>query len=739
MFMLSGFSGILYQVIWLREAFNSFGVVTPILSVVISTFMLGLGLGSWFGGMLSRKWEQLTSCSALLLYAIIELCIAIGGIVVPNCFSMSEILLQNIEGASSPLFLFSSGSLIAISMLPWCFLMGLTYPVMLTFISQNGDVKRSGFSLLYFSNVLGSVFGAIIPAFILIELLGLRGTLLIGLYSNGLASLFAFFAYLKIKKIKIDRCFKSHYGSSIINKKLYFILFFTGFLSMGAEVVWIRAYSPILGTTIYSFAFLLAVYLLFTWFGSSIYRNGLKNRNVMSLDILLALGFLFFVLTLVLPDARIGGLDYFKFSSELFILGSRSTSLISILSLIISVGIFSLILGYLTPMIIDRLGGGDAETTGKVYAINIIGSVLGPLLMGYFVVPIFGVKASLILLSTIFLLVFLFVYRDTVPKPLITNAITVIGAIMLVMGVFFTVTFEEYLPDKTRHEIRRDHVATVIAKGEGRNKQLFVNGIGITIITTITKIMAHMPLLVHSGQPKSGLVICFGMGTTFRSMLSWGIETKAIELSKAVAESFGFFFSDYEEILSSSKAELIIDDGRRYLVRNERKYDVITIDPPPPIQAAGSGLLYSDEFIKLLRLRLNEDGILHHWFPGVKDTVVLPGIVRAITNNFEHTRIFMSGEKGGFHILSSRLPIVLPRTVGELAKRVPLAASADMLEWTAEDVTLPFLLYSIFRTEVSVEEILKANGDSLLTDDRPLNEYYLLRQLRTLYSGGSIE
>ena len=99
-------------------------------------------------------------------------------------------------------------------------------------------------------------------------------------------------------------------------------------------------------------------------------------------------------------------------------------------------------------------------------------------------------------------------------------------------------------------EIRRDHTATVLSFGEGLSKQMLVNGTGITIITPITKIMAHMPMLAHPG-PSSAAVICFGMGTTFRSAMSWGGKVSAIELVGSVRDAFGFYFDDAQ----SSHAE----------------------------------------------------------------------------------------------------------------------------------------------------------------------------------------
>jgi spermidine synthase len=116
-----------------------------------------------------------------------------------------------------------------------------------------------------------------------------------------------------------------------------------------------------------------------------------------------------------------------------------------------------------------------------------------------------------------------------------------------------------------------------------------VNGVGITILTPTTKVMAHLPLALN-GHAHSGLVICFGTGTTARAMLSWGIETTAVDRVPSVPKLFGFFFADAPSVLANRHMHVVIDDGRRFLLRTRRSYDVITIDPPPRVEAAGSSL-----------------------------------------------------------------------------------------------------------------------------------------------------
>jgi spermidine synthase len=94
------------------------------------------------------------------------------------------------------------------------------------------------------------------------------------------------------------------------------------------------------------------------------------------------------------------------------------------------------------------------------------------------------------------------------------------------------------------------------------------------------------------------------MGTTFRSLRSWGIPVTAVELVPSIPRLFDYYHSEGQMILESPLSHVVIDDGRRYLERNTRQYDVITIHPPFPLEAAGLSLIYSAEFYDVEKRRL---------------------------------------------------------------------------------------------------------------------------------------
>lgn len=310
--------------------------------------------------------------------------------------------------------------------------------------------------------------------------------------------------------------------------------------------------------------------------------------------------------------------------------------------------------------------------------------------------------------------------RDTRALQLAGSAALVIAAVTL---FFFTRDYQVDFPDSL---ILRDRTATVLATGEGMDRMLLVNGVGMTSLTPITKMMAHFTLAHLEQPPRNALIICFGMGTTFRSALSWGIPVTVVELVPSVPKVFPYFHSDGQEILNSPNAHVVIDDGRRFLDRSSERFDAIIIDPPPPLEAAASSLLYSREFYTLARQHMTTQGILQQWlYSG--DDADRAAVTRALTDVFPYVRAYqsMDGERN-FHYLASMSPIT-DFTADQLVARTPKQATIDMMEWGPGRT--PLEQYGLLTSrEVSPEALIgPAQQTPPLQDDRPINEYYWLR------------
>ena len=710
-FFISGLCSIVYELVWLRLAMAQFGVTTALTSIVLSMFMAGLGLGSWGAGAMVRRYGSAFPVHPLGLYALSEFLIGVSAVIVPLQLAYGHQLLEKMVAAdavSSVAYYLASGCWLAVTLVPWCACMGATIPLMMFAIrTESGFEARRSFSFLYLANVLGAVAGALLAP-LLIEAAGFHGTLRFGASLNGLiAVLAAGLGFASHSSIPALTFVSSAVSSPRFDtgKKPLVLLFLTGLTTMGMEVVWIRLFTPYVGPVVYAFATILGSYLIATFAGSRVYRRwSLRHRFESGLAwvALIPLG----MLPLLTSDVRI--------------------SMDSTLRVFLGVAPFAAWMGFLTPMLVDRWSAGDPDRAGKAYAVNVLGCIAGPLLAGFVLLPVLGEALSMSILSVPWLVTAVYSVHSGETKRLRAAAVyaTAVAGFAI---LFITKDFETSFAQR---EVLRDSTATVIATGTGMNKRLLINGVGITAMVPIPKMMAHLTLASLQQPPRDALVICFGMGTTFRSAMSWGIPATAVELVPSVPKLFTYYHPDGARILASPLAHVVVDDGRRYLERTREEYDAIIIDPPPPVQAAGSSLLYSQDFYAVARKRLRPGGILQQFLPdgvnAANDDQLKASMTRALKESFPYVRIFQWNGRQGWHFLASDQPIPL-RNAAALVSRMPASAITDMMEWgPAKEPENQFRL--LLSRELKPEQMIALSPDTPpLQDDRPINEYYLLR------------
>ena len=722
LFFLSGFCSLVYQVVWTRMAFAAFGIITPVLSVVLSVFMLGLSVGAWAGGRFAGRLARSPVLSAAFFYAATELMIGLGGgLAVPKLFELGERSLLSAGQTNSFHYLFLSALVLAVSIFPWCGFMGATFPLMMAYIRERDRNNQESFSYLYLANVLGAMSGTLWTALVSVEVLGFKETLWDAAACNWvIAVISVFLGWNQRRSVAGARPEVANLTSPAItlpfqntpDRLIQWLLFSTGFSAMAMEVIWTRAFTPVLLTQVYSFASIVCVYLGATFFGSLWYRRDLRRGRAHSLTIVVFLLAIAAFLPAMTDDFRLLNVNW----NQVNLTGSAF--------LLASICPFCAVLGYLTPGLIDKYAAGQPVEAGKAYAINVIGCILGPLFASYVLLPWISEKSALIVLSLPFLGYYLFLSKPVPPKQRWSGGLIVCA--VLVWAVSVSEDYENFLIKTEKDTIvRRDYAASTISFGEGRHKYLFVNGVGMTGLTPITKFMAHLPLAFHRGRPQSALIICFGMGTTYRSALSWDVNTTAVELVPGVVKAFGFYHADASHCLDNPEGRIVVDDGRRFLKRTAEKFDVIVIDPPPPPEAAGSSLLYSKEFYELAKQHLNPHGILQTWVPGGETSLVL-ATVRSVSESFPYTRGFGPVEGAGIHLLASMEPIE-PLNAGQLAARMPEKARKDLLEWSPTPDLAAYWGIVLSR-EVPIKESLDSVVPARITDDHPYNEYFLLRR-----------
>jgi spermidine synthase len=704
-FFLSGLCSLVYELVWLRLAMAHFGVTTALVSILLSVFMAGLGAGSWLAGRWVRRYGDRIEFPPLRLYAVCELLIGVSALLVPLELAWGGRLLEGLGGhatVSSGAFYLLSGAWLALTLIPWCACMGATIPLAM-FAIQSARRRQSqrSFSFLYIANVMGAVAGAsLAPS--LVELYGFHGTLQRCAVLNGLifAAAFALTFAASWRSAELaPKAAGSAIGAGTNSKAI--LLFTTGVATMAAEVIWIRLFTYFVGPFVYSFAEILAAYLLATFLGSQAYRfwsrRGGRTESRLLWISLAAFG----LLPLLTADPRL--------------------VLHADLRILLGVFPFSAVIGFLTPMLVDRWSEGDPNRAGRAYAVNVIGCIVGPLLAGFILLPLFGERVSMLLLVLPWIGMALFGWgRSERGLRLAAAAALVIVAVTL---FFFTKDYEADFPDSV---ILRDRTATVLATGDGMDKMLLVNGVGMTSLTPITKMMAHFTLSHLAKPPGNALIICFGMGTTFRSAMSWGIPVTVVELVPSVPKVFPYYHPDGAALLTSPRAHIVIDDGRRFLDRSREKFDAIIIDPPPPLEAAASSLLYSRDFYTVAKQHMTQQGILQQWlFEG--DDVDRAAVTRALTDVFPYVRVYQSLEGGSdFHFLASMSPIA-ELNARELVARTPQPALVDMMEWGPAKT--PEEQYGLLVSREFSPRRLMAGAPKApaLQDDRPINEYYWLR------------
>ena len=724
LFFLSGFSSLVYQVVWTRMAFASFGIITPVLSVVLSVFMLGLALGSWGGGRFIAAFAKRTGLSAINFYAFAELLIGLGAFAVPKLFAIGEGLLLASGETDSFGYLSLSALVLAVSILPWCVCMGATFPFMMAFVREQDEANTGSFSFLYLANVLGAMCGTFLTAVVWIELLGFRHTLWLAAAGNfTIAFVSACLGRARRPATGLSGMAEAPaVGAESLQPQVRdgqmtrMILFSTGFVAMAMEVVWSRAFTPVLKTQVYSFAMIVFTYLGATFFGSWMYRRDLRKNHVNSNGNLIAALAVTAFLPVLANNPKFVVQDFYAGTPEVF----------SVFILLGSICPLCALLGYLTPSLIDGYAAGQPMRAGRAYAINVLGCILGPLFACYVLLPVFNERHALVLLSLPFI-VFWIAFSKSMPRQR-RLAFGSLICVALVWTSFFAEDFDGFmLKTETNTTIRRDYAASVIAFGRNQ-KWLLVNGIGMTILTPITKFMVHLPMAFHKGPPKSALVICFGMGTTYRSALSWNIDTTVVELVPSVTKDFGFFHEDAERAISDPNGHIITDDGRRFLKRTDKKFDVIVVDPPPPVQAAGSSLLFSKEFYDLAKQHLKPGGIVQMWFPGDNEPATAQAVIRSIYESFPYVRGFPSVRGWGIHLLASMEPIE-QIDAEQLTARMPESAKKDLVEWNDSKDAMAYL-NKVITNEVSIPALLNPDPKIQITDDKPFNEYFLIRRLK---------
>jgi spermidine synthase len=758
LFVASGAAGLIYQVVWSRELVLVFGNTTQAVATIVTAFMAGLGFGSLAGGRLAD-----TSARPLRLYGLVELAVAATAALLPLAFNGLAELYRGVW----PSLVERPGQLAGVrfalavaAVAPATFLMGMTLPLLTRYLVRTLDEAGARLGELYAANTIGAMVGTLLGGFVLIEFLGLRLTSYLAVVLNLVAGAGALLLSRRWEagpgagdapaavsgprpRPEIPRHFRPR------RRMVLAATFVSGFVSLALEVLWTRMLAEGTGSNIYIFTTILAIFLFGIALGSFLYRRFSRpaGERLGTLGLCLAGVGILAQTTVVLGSGVVGDVSFLV----------RSVAVL--LPATVLMGYAFPLAGRLATPSADAAGG----SVGLLYAANTGGSILGSFSAAFILAGTIGTNGSVLLLGGLNLLAgaVLFLAEPTGrghavrqranpgpgaasarPGPTNRRWAGVVAAGLAGLAVLGIVASSLDLPltrTRTENELRRsgrpvthaeDELATVdTVGGKPRGRRLLVGGVGMTSLTVDTKLMGYLSKALRP-DARDFLVIAFGMGGTYRSGLKLGLRTDAVELSPTVPSRMPVFFPDGEQFLHHPRGRVIISDGRNYVRLSRETYDMVAVDPAPPIESAGSVVLYTREFLTEGKARLRPGGTFMLWIPYALPMDDFKDHVRTFAGVFRHTSLVLSPGRHGVFMFGSDAPLEFteanvrrvlgaPQALRDL-NDVPDHPRTDANGWVEIIGNAQWLADDQLRAFVG--------PGPEITDDRPRSEYFLWRR-----------
>lgn len=716
-FVLSGATGLIYEVLWARMLGLVFGATTLAVSTVLAAFMGGLALGSALAGRLSQRIRK-----PLRTYGWIEIAIGVYALFVPLLFRWVDNLYALVWQQFQPgFFTFSLWRFVlsCLLLLVPTTLMGATLPVLSAALLRHG---ATAVTRLYACNLVGAIMGTLAAGFVLLPSLGVRTTITIAAAINIVIGLIGLVlqrgAETQIERTEVPKI----RGSSF----WFFAALASGFVTISTQVSWTRILTMVIGSSTYAFSIVVALFLIGlaggAWFIGRKDRSA-KLRGTMIVVELLTASSLFASLYVVnwLPWLLINLGTNLHVSSWAGLLSLQITSATLLILLP------ALLMGMVMPLVLEWAAADpDAAVAlvGRAYAVNTIGAIAGAFFTGFVLIPKTSTKFALILASALCVVVAGVAYRpgETQRDPALKRSLA-IGAIPVVLVIMLVLAPRMNLADlsvgaydvlvrmlaNTREGVTNQPAqpgqllmyeegptATVSVRRDGETISMAINGrtnASDTVFDMPTQVMlGQLPLFV-APRIDNGLVIGYATGVTVGSMLQSPIQTvTCVELEPGTVNGSRFFEHVNNRPLEDPRMRLIIDDARTFLRVTPNRYDIIVSEPSHP-WVPGVANLFTQEFFELGRERLSEQGVFVQWVQIYQlSTESLRSVLATYTRVFPHVLMFRVGglNKGkDLLLVGSNQQLSLDRlterladqrVVAELA-RVNLNSEADVRSW----------------------------------------------------------
>lgn len=653
----SGACALVYESLWMRSFGLIFGNTTHAVAAILAVFMGGLALGSF---LTSRLYFKKT----VKAYALVEMGIgAFALLTIPLLYLLpgwygAFVRAHNLSPAPELVFRLIGATLI---LLPPTVLLGMTFPLLVEFLTRSGRNFYANMGFLYRTNTLGGAFGVFLATFFLVPSMGKLATFIVAAATN-LA--IGFLAWNWGKDLQDDskqklqpRMSKQAPATSttppalVLKERLPLIFlltaFSTGLCSFGLEVLWTRSLALVIGSSIYSFNIMLIALLLGIVSGALIYEfywSRIKQPVLWLSIIILTVGGLCLIDVALIGFLPVLSFALIKALPVSFLLNEAAGFLLCLLTMFV----VTMPLGFLFPLLTHFLKlklYSPQKISSHLYVWNTLGTIVGSLGTAFMLVPLFGLQTSFVVLAFLPLALGLWFLGESLTWPAIARAGSLIVWILISTVLvkwyqpwnLYTMTAGIYkygidwrdgiqsawaLPEFLQGGLqilfyKEGNEGVVCVTQTGSKRVISVNGKsdagnGQDVITQ--RLIAHVPLMLHP-DPRKVLVIGWGSGSTAGSA---GLYPNLDQIDCVEIEPLMFacrqYFADVNHnVASDPRFKIHIQDGRNYLLTTPTLYDVIVSEPSNP-WITGVSNLFTRDFYSIAKSRLNEGGIFCQWF-----------------------------------------------------------------------------------------------------------------------------
>lgn len=651
---LSGAAGLIFQIVWVHRTSLVFGVTLGATAAVMSSFMAGLGIGNiavaWFGERIRHSFRT---------YALVELLIAATGITVTLVLPGLPVVLPRL---GSELMFFGEAWVFSVSAFAFVLLlapataMGATLPLMVAALrtshGQFGDVLGR----LYGWNTVGGVVGALGAELVLIGHVGIMGSA----WMAGLLNLVAAALAWRLHQVARERDERAEAKPARVTSAVGWRLLGASCLAGGCllalEVIWIRFLSMFVIASTLTVSVMLAVVLSGIAVGGFCAASWMRRSpgGVAHLpNLIMVAG----ALLLVCYSA-------FQWITHGTLVSDPWRVLWFTVALTLPTAFMSGVIYTLTGEALRAEGIAATGAAGWLALANTAGAAVGPLVASFVLLPTIGMERAFLAIAATYALAGAIVVRRRRLNSLPLNsrpsgwvgvrlgATALFGAVVLFpFGVmeraYLTRSAQPYTDDGSRIiGVREGAAETVLLlrkseRGRAVYHRLLTNGFSMTGTavpgTRYMRYFAYLPMVLHEDPIRRALVVCYGLGVTASAVtdIESVVEIDIVETSRDVIAMSHVVNLGNRNPLQDPRVRLHFEDGRRFLLATDARFDLITGEPPPPM-TPGTVNLYTREYFQLIRDRLAEGGIATYWLPVARgEGVDLASIARAFCDAFD--------------------------------------------------------------------------------------------------------